>query len=173
MIMGHGVEEISGSGSGKEGKGPIALKTKETEKPTFGKFELSKVDSVSWHARIQENKKNGTATDLNISINRHDGRIEFWQGDKYESISGGGISGEATDKSARLFFTQKAKLDEIEHFHMGMKLPKVPVLEEQMQGFLKSREVQKVLDEVNKEIEGQHRRTQEFRKSGFGFDQSE
>lgn len=150
-----------------KGGGPIAMKKKETEKPKFAEWELRKVDSVSWHARIHENKKNGTATDLSITVNRHDGRIEFWQGDKYEIIGG-----EATSTSAKLFFTQKGKLDEIEHFSMGMKLPKVSLLEEHMQNFLKNSEVQKVLAEVNKEIEGQHKRTQEFRR-GFGFDESE
>ena len=148
-----------------KGGGPIAMKTKETEKPKFGKFELSKVDSVSWHARIEENKKNGTATDLNISINRHDGRIEFWQGNKYEIVGG-----EATGTSARLFFTQKGKLDEIEHFNMGMKLPKVSVLEEHMQNFLKNSGVQKVLAEVNKEMGEQNKRTQRFGKWMFGVD---
>ena len=147
--------------------GPLALKNKETEKPKFGKFELSKVDSLSWHSRIEEDKKNGTATDLNISINRHDGRIEFWQGNKHETISG-----EATGTSAKLFFTQKAKLDEIEHFAMGMKLPKVSVLEEHMQNFLKNSGVQKVLAEVNKGIEEQLKRTEEFSARIRGEDES-
>ena len=139
-----------------KGGGPLAVKTKEAAK--FGEWELRKVESGRWYARIQGDKKNGTATDLNISINRHDGRIEFWQGNKYEIIGG-----EATSTSARLFFTPKGKLDEIEHFDMGMKLPKVQVLEENIQNFLKSKEVQKALAEVNEEIE-KRERTKEFNR---------
>jgi len=150
-----------------KGGGPIAMKKKETEKTKFGEFELRKVESGRWHARIQEDKKSGTATDLNITINRHDGRIEFGQSNKYEIIGG-----EATGTSAKLLFNQKGKLDEIEHFNMGMKLPKVSVLEEHMQNFLKNSEVQKALAEVNEEIEGQHKKTQEFRR-GFGVDTKE
>jgi hypothetical protein len=125
---------------------PVELNAK------FGPWELAQVGPMQWSARIKKDEKNGTATDLDITINRHDGRIEFWQGNKYESISG-----ETTGTAARLFFTQKAKLDEIAHVDTGMKLPKVSVLEEQMHDFLENGGVQKALSEVNKEIEKRER----------------
>jgi hypothetical protein len=155
---------MPGAGDGASddivGKGPIAMKRKEAEKPKFGEFELKNVDSLSWQARIHEDKKNGTATELNITVNRQDGRLGFSEKEKYQDITG-----EKTGKSAELFFTQKGKIDDIGHVDFGMKLPKVSTLEEQMQGFLKNGGVQKALAEVNEDLQ-KRERVKQFNRHG-------